>query len=198
MAGVEEITRDIFGTIPTYMRPPFGKCNAACQADMSALGYHVITWNIDTLDYDNNTPEKIQNSVQIFDLAVAPNATGKYITLEHDVHQTTVDVLAEATINTALARGYKLVTAGDCLGDPAGNWYRNATTGEAVSGDGGSGNPGGENPGGGELGGGEPGGGEPVEPELPLTPGGECGSANGGYTCLGSWAGDCCSQWGWW
>ncbi|KAK0625778.1 hypothetical protein B0T14DRAFT_534139 [Immersiella caudata] len=163
-------------------------CNVACQTDMAALGYHVIMWNIDTLDYDNNTPAKIQNSVDIFSAAMSPNATSKYITLEHDVHETTVSVLAEQTIKTALARGYKLVTAGECLGDPAGNWYRNATTGEAISGDGGSGNPGGGNPGGG--GSTEPTEPteptKPIEPELPLTPGGQCGSNKGGYTCLGS------------
>ncbi|KAK5653478.1 hypothetical protein OQA88_8964 [Cercophora sp. LCS_1] len=201
MAGVEELTRDLFGYFPTYMRPPFGRCNAACQADMASLGYHVIMWNIDTLDYDNNTPETIQNSLDVFDQEVAANATGKYISLEHDVHRTTVDVLAEHVLKTALGRGYKVTTVGECLGDPVGNWYRNATTGEPVSGDGSGSNPGGEGPGGENPGGETPGGGSPGGggPTLEVSPDGTCAGTSGGkYTCLGSWAGDCCSEWGWW
>lgn len=33
-------------------------------------------------------------------------------------------------IDTAKNLGYQLVTVGDCLGDPPGNWYRDLATGE--------------------------------------------------------------------
>ena len=34
----------ILGFFPTYMRPPFNKCNTVgCQEDMEALGYHVVS-----------------------------------------------------------------------------------------------------------------------------------------------------------
>lgn len=33
-----------------------------CRATMDALGYHVIIWDLDTDDYNQNTPQLIQNS----------------------------------------------------------------------------------------------------------------------------------------
>jgi hypothetical protein len=36
-------------------------------------------------------------------------------------------------IDMAHANGYKMVTVGQCLGDPEENWYRDATTGEPVA-----------------------------------------------------------------
>lgn len=38
----------ILGLFPTYMRPPYGECNADCEDQLGDLGYHVINWNIDT------------------------------------------------------------------------------------------------------------------------------------------------------
>lgn len=46
MAQLEALLKTNFGFIPTYMRPPYGNCNSDCLADMAALGYHVILWNI--------------------------------------------------------------------------------------------------------------------------------------------------------
>lgn len=132
MASIEQLTAEMFGAIPTYMRPPYGNCNAACLADLSALGYHVIGWNVDTLDYNNQSPSLIQNSKNIFNNAVANGGGGKYISLEHDVHQYTVTSFAEYAIQNAQAKGYRVVTVGECLGDFVGNWYRDARTGAAV------------------------------------------------------------------
>jgi hypothetical protein len=49
-----------------------------------------------------------------------------YIVLAHDVHYQTVATLAEYMIDVSRGRGYKLVTVGECLGDPYENWYRSA------------------------------------------------------------------------
>jgi hypothetical protein len=45
---------NIIGMIPTYMRPPYIDCTEAsgCLADMKALGYHIISINLDTLDWE--------------------------------------------------------------------------------------------------------------------------------------------------
>jgi peptidoglycan/xylan/chitin deacetylase (PgdA/CDA1 family) len=174
MGLVEGLLKNIFGYFPTYMRPPYGNCGAACQADMAALGYHVIMWNIDTLDYDNDDPGAIQTSMNIFDSAVSGDASSNaYISIEHDVHQWTVQSLVAHITQTAHSRGYRTVTVGECLGDPSGNWYRDAITGAAVGGGSGGG----------------------------ITPSqdGTCATNSGGrFTCLGSPFGNCCSKWGWW
>jgi len=33
---------DILGVLPTYFRPPYTNCDAACLSDLGALGYHVV------------------------------------------------------------------------------------------------------------------------------------------------------------
>jgi len=55
------------------------------------------------------------------------------ITLAHDIHLDTVHGLTQFMIDKARQAGYKLVTVGDCLGDPKSNWYRDAKTGNPVS-----------------------------------------------------------------
>jgi peptidoglycan/xylan/chitin deacetylase (PgdA/CDA1 family) len=69
----EAALRNIFGAIPTYMRPPYSSCtiNSGCLDDMGELGYHVTYYNVDTDDYNNDHPKYIQRSKDIFDRALA-------------------------------------------------------------------------------------------------------------------------------
>ncbi|CAF3470990.1 unnamed protein product [Fusarium graminearum] len=122
--------RNLFGWIPTYMRPPYLECNAGsgCLAEMSRLGYHVVDQNVDTKDYENDSPQLIQNSKNRYSAGVSTNsASNQYIVLAHDVHDQTVHNLTSYMIDTARSRGYRLVTVGECLGDPRANWYRTAS-----------------------------------------------------------------------
>ncbi|RJE26488.1 chitin deacetylase [Aspergillus sclerotialis] len=57
----EQALFNVFGKIPTYMRPPYLAFNGDCAADMTALGYHVISTNLDTKDYANDSPVLILN-----------------------------------------------------------------------------------------------------------------------------------------
>lgn len=126
--------RNLFGWIPTYMRPPFLECNAGsgCQILMRTLGYHIINVNVDTKDYENDSPTLIQVSKDRFSNGVSTNAAANsYIELSHDVHYQTVVNLTQFMIDTAKERGYRLVTVGECLNDPRENWYR--TAGGALS-----------------------------------------------------------------
>ncbi|GJC96209.1 polysaccharide deacetylase [Colletotrichum higginsianum] len=126
--------RNLFGWIPTYMRPPYLECNAAsgCQNMLRTLGYHIINVNIDTKDYMYDTPETIQTAKDRFSGGISTNAAANsYIELSHDVHYQTVVNLTQFMIDTAKARGYRLVSVGECLNDPKENWYRPA--GGAIS-----------------------------------------------------------------
>ncbi|OLN87119.1 Chitin deacetylase-like protein 6 [Colletotrichum chlorophyti] len=121
--------RNLFGFIPTYMRPPYLECNAAsgCQNLMRTLGYHIVNVNVDTKDYMYDTPQTIQTAKDRFANGVSTNAAANsYIELSHDVHYQTVVNLTQFMIDTAKARGYRLVTVGECLNDPQENWYRSA------------------------------------------------------------------------
>ncbi|EKG14539.1 Chitin-binding type 1 [Macrophomina phaseolina MS6] len=129
--------RNVLGYFPTYMRPPYNTClrTAGCVDDIEALGYHVIKWNLDTLDYQNLTPDLIQNSKNIVSNALRNGdpASSLFIVGDHDIHPQTVRNLTQFIINEGKRLGYRFVTVGECLGDPAQNWYRDPATGGAIS-----------------------------------------------------------------
>jgi len=126
--------RNLFGFFPTYLRPPYASCSAECQADMDRWGYHVINFDLDTRDFINDAPDLIGTSKDIFSQAVSSDAAGhSYNVLAHDIHHYTALELTDYMILTLKERGYRAVTVGECLGDPAENWYRDAeytSTGE--------------------------------------------------------------------
>ncbi|ERF76252.1 hypothetical protein EPUS_04329 [Endocarpon pusillum Z07020] len=125
MYRTEQALANILGVFPTYMRPPYLAFDSASQADMADLGYHVISTNLDTRDYANNSPELIGNSQRTFDEFTARDpGSASYIVLNHDIHRETVYTLAEYEIRRLQSRGYRPVTTGECLGDPPANWYR--------------------------------------------------------------------------
>jgi peptidoglycan/xylan/chitin deacetylase (PgdA/CDA1 family) len=188
--------RNLFGWIPTYMRAPYLECNAAsgCLDEMSELGYHVVDQNIDTKDYENDSPALIQISKDRYSSGVSSNSeNNQYIVLAHDVHDQTVHNLTAFMIDTAQDRGYRLVTVGECLGDPRENWYRTVSRGrDATSTESATTT-------------------RTVPPTnvsvttntatatggLVISPNQQCGG-NTGYTCQGSAFGSCCSWYGYW
>jgi len=123
---------DILGFFPTYLRPPYESCNSACLADLGAMGYHVMNYDVDTLDWQENYP----NSQQIFLNAIDSGkpATNSFIPLTHDIHNGTVHGFAQFMINNLKQMGYTTVLVGDCLQDASINWYRNPANGQGWSG----------------------------------------------------------------
>ncbi|KAJ6084916.1 hypothetical protein N7499_004545 [Penicillium canescens] len=136
MVKNEMAFRNLFGFFPTYMRPPYGDCTSKsnCTEDIAKLGYHIIYWNLYTQDLKNKSPERIQNSKNIVENAFqdCKPSTCSHIVYGHDTEYQTAN-LTEYIIHQIQAKGYKAVTIGECLSDPAVNWYRNATTGKQVA-----------------------------------------------------------------
>ncbi|KAG7407520.1 Chitin deacetylase [Fusarium oxysporum f. sp. rapae] len=171
--------RNIFGFFPKYLRPPYGTCNrvSACLDYATKLGYHVINWNLDTTDFENNTPDMIQTSKNTFSNGVSTNAKANaYIELSHDVQKQTAYNLTAFMIKTIKDRGYKAVPVGECLGDARENWYitdPNFKPSVPVY----SATP-------------SP---SPTAATALTTKDGTCGAKNGGTKCTGSNWGDCCS-----
>jgi peptidoglycan/xylan/chitin deacetylase (PgdA/CDA1 family) len=124
----EMAIRNILGGFPTYMRPPYSGCSnhSGCLGDMSDLGYHVTLFDVDTDDYNSDTPERIQRSKDLFDKAMAKRgSTGRpLLAICHDVHSQTVYNLTAHILRRISDAGYRAVTVGECLKDPPLNWYR--------------------------------------------------------------------------
>ncbi|KAK7535987.1 chitin binding protein [Phyllosticta citribraziliensis] len=127
----EMALRNILGFFPTYMRPPYSACDQAsgCWRDMKTLGYHVTYFDLDTDDYNNVTPDLIQNAKDNFDkgLAGGSPSTSEYLAIAHDIHEQTVRNLTEYMLIQLTNQGYRAVSVGECLGDPKANWYRSSS-----------------------------------------------------------------------
>ncbi|UNI21543.1 hypothetical protein JDV02_007523 [Purpureocillium takamizusanense] len=213
--------RNIFGWFPTYMRPPFLSCGSNCQALMSQLGYHIVSTNLDTKDYENDSPTQIQVSKDRYSAGMSNTSiSNSYIVLAHDTHEQTVTNLTDYMVRVAKDRGYKLVTVGECLGDPKENWYRSAGSAGACTPAGGAGN----NTGGSSSSSSSSStsaatssssaSSPPIKVPVTTTSSTaaaasssssssatiskdqSCGGTNG-YTCKGSAYGNCCSAYGW-
>ncbi|KAH7380580.1 hypothetical protein BKA66DRAFT_419705 [Pyrenochaeta sp. MPI-SDFR-AT-0127] len=195
MWKLEMALRNIVGKIPTYMRPPYSSCTGQCQTDMADLGYHVTYFDVDTDDYNQDSPNQIQNSKNWFKGNITQGGAtaaggAKWLEIAHDIHEQTANNLTEYMLSTLTTLGYKGVTVGECLGDPVSNWYRAASgagtatsvslifrlqaTGTATR-----------------------------SSSAPASTGTKtvstdatCGGTNK-YTCLGSTFGNCCSTSGW-
>jgi peptidoglycan/xylan/chitin deacetylase (PgdA/CDA1 family) len=134
----EMALRNILGFIPTYMRPPYSSCSAesGCEADLKALGYHIIYFDVDTDDYNQDSPEQIQHSKDWFKgnitAADATTADSEWLVIAHDIHYQTAYNLTEYMLKTLTELGYRAATVGECLGDPEANWYRSAAGGQTT------------------------------------------------------------------
>ncbi|CAA9963626.1 chitin binding protein [Pyrenophora teres f. maculata] len=128
---------NILEKFPTYMRPPYSSCTpqSGCQQDLADLGYVVSYFNLDTDDYNNVTPEKIQNAKDRVSGVIDPSnpEQDSFQTIAHDIHQQTAQNLTAYMLEKMTEKGYKLVTLGECLGEPKENWYRPATLRVATS-----------------------------------------------------------------
>lgn len=123
----EAVFADVLGFVPTYFRPPYTSCDEQCYSVLNELGYHVVDYNLDTLDWDVKTDSDV-----VFTQAMssANPAANSYISLSHDVQEFTANGFVKRMIDQARAKGLQFVTVGECLGDPAANWYRDPVTGE--------------------------------------------------------------------
>jgi len=127
MIKLEMAVRNVIGKFPTYMRPPYSSCNAACMQTMAALGYHVTYFDLDTQDYLHTTPALVPISLNVVDsffgAGVTP-ANKDYLSIMHDIHYTSVHSVTIRLLDNMQRLGFQGVTVGECLNDPEANWYR--------------------------------------------------------------------------
>ncbi|KAL4888004.1 hypothetical protein BDV59DRAFT_206452 [Aspergillus ambiguus] len=120
MADIEDAIRDVLDYAPTYMRPPYLETNPFVDNVMGEMAYHVIGADIDTKDYENDSPALIANSFQKF---VAQLDAGGTVALLHDI-QSMVGTLTRMILDELKWRGLRAVTIGECLGAPKWTWYK--------------------------------------------------------------------------
>lgn len=124
----EQALVQTLGRIPTYFRPPYFSTNDDVLDTVGSLGYHVINAGVDTNDWKGDYDAARQTFIQAVQQGQWDRSPGK-IVLAHDIHDRTVHELAAFMIEQARDAGFRLVTVGECMGDPKQNWYRDPRTG---------------------------------------------------------------------
>jgi len=122
MTRLEQALVNIIGVKPTYMRPPYLATGGNVLSTMRTLGYRVVTDDIDSGDWNGQTPAQSQ---QKFTQAGAGG--NGHIPLMHETYASTVNTLTPWLINWAKNNGLKLVTVAECLGDTAAGAYKSGT-----------------------------------------------------------------------
>ena len=128
----EQALVQALGRIPTYFRPPYFSTNDDVLDTVGNLGYHVINAGVDTNDWKGDYDAARQAFSQAVQQGQWDGSGGK-IVLAHDIHDRTVHELAAYMIEQARDAGFRLVTVGECMGDPEQNWYRDPRTGGPYS-----------------------------------------------------------------
>ncbi|KAG4096960.1 glycoside hydrolase/deacetylase [Neocallimastix lanati (nom. inval.)] len=121
---------DIIGVKPAFFRPPCGnggyeekepekiEMTERIQKYLGEHGYNVIMWGTDTRDWDyKENVEKVisELNLQLKAPGVSPE-TNSFITLLHDVHPTTVNIVLPEVIGYIKKLGYTFVPLSECIG----------------------------------------------------------------------------------
>ncbi|KAF9450766.1 carbohydrate esterase family 4 protein [Macrolepiota fuliginosa MF-IS2] len=115
---VDEMTKShvaiqrITGVNVAYMRPPFGYYNNQVREVAASLGETIVTWDFDSGD---STGKSVQQQKDQYH-QVASQKPNSVLSLQHDVHETSVHQVLEYAIQQLQGAGYELVTLAECLG----------------------------------------------------------------------------------
>ena len=102
-AAIEAVT----GVWPQLYRPPYGAVSNTLKSTSAELGYAIIYWSVDPLDWSSRNAEKVYNEIM-------NNASNKAIVLSHDLYGSTADAM-ERIIPELIEKGYQLVTVSELM-----------------------------------------------------------------------------------
>ena len=105
--SASEAIRSITGFAPSIYRPPFGQLNDTVEQVSEQIGYSIINWTLDTLDWRYRDADAVY-------YAIMSRVEDGSIILLHDVHVTTAQAM-ELVIPRLIAAGYQLVTVSELL-----------------------------------------------------------------------------------
>jgi peptidoglycan/xylan/chitin deacetylase (PgdA/CDA1 family) len=98
-----------------FIRPPFGAVNQKVYSKLNKMGYTVVTWNLDTMDWNvKNNKDRMRSKVIPY-LNQKNSGKHSYILLQHDRRLASVELVPEF-IKAAKLNGYRVVSLQECLG----------------------------------------------------------------------------------
>jgi peptidoglycan/xylan/chitin deacetylase (PgdA/CDA1 family) len=122
--ATEEAIEAATGVRPRYLRPPFGEADDRVKSILKKMGYKLLLWNVDPIDYTvhmlkdggqriQNTFEKIVNGTPSL---LNPHKDPGFISIQHDLYKTSITQVPQI-IYRLKQRGYRFMTAAECVGD---------------------------------------------------------------------------------
>jgi peptidoglycan/xylan/chitin deacetylase (PgdA/CDA1 family) len=104
----EEAITNAIGSRPTLFRPPYGSVTPHQKHFIrDELGYEIILWEVDPLDWKNPGPSVVSSRI------LKETRPGS-IVLAHDIHAQTIQAMP-ATLTELEAKGFKFVTVSELL-----------------------------------------------------------------------------------
>lgn len=103
--GVEKALREITGTKPNLLRPPYGSYNRQVLNQLSKKGYACILWSVDTLDWKTKSADSTTKTV-------LEKAKDGDIVLMHDSQKSSA-LAMERIVKGLQDKGYQLVTVSE-------------------------------------------------------------------------------------
>src|ERR1051326_3467506 len=104
----EEAITNAIGSRPTLFRPPYGSVTPHQKHIIyDELGYEIILWEVDPLDWKNPGPDVVSSRI------LKETHPGSII-LAHDIHAQTIQAMPQ-TLTELQAKGFKFVTVSELL-----------------------------------------------------------------------------------
>ncbi|PDP84999.1 polysaccharide deacetylase [Glycomyces fuscus] len=100
-----EAVREVTGSVPPTIRPPYGSLNGTVRR---AVDQPLVLWDVDTLDWKSRDTDEV--SAQALD-----NTVPGSVVLFHDIHETSVKAVPDVLAGLH-RQGYHFVTVTDIFG----------------------------------------------------------------------------------
>ena len=123
----------VTGTRVNIYRPPFGQTNERVRRVSAELGYAIINWTVDPLDWRYRDADVLYEHIKNY-------VSDGDIILLHDIYASTVGAV-ERAIPWLIAQGYELVTVSELLAYRYGEIEPGRIYGNPFDLDNGNGNP---------------------------------------------------------
>ncbi|KAF9036289.1 carbohydrate esterase family 4 protein [Panaeolus papilionaceus] len=112
MARTEDAIRKITGASVAYTRPPYGNYNDQVLEVAAARQQDIVYWDFDSGDSVGASAEQQKAN---YDEVISRHPP-TIMSLQHDVHETSIRSTLPYAIQKLQAADYKLVTLSECLG----------------------------------------------------------------------------------
>ncbi|KAG0000235.1 chitin deacetylase [Entomortierella chlamydospora] len=104
----EEMSWNIIGVRPVYMRPSCGYVDDRSEGYLHKNGYKIVNWSTDTNDWRH--PDDVEASMKAYESALTRSDAHKngYIALQHNTIESTAENLAPVVARYAKENGFKV------------------------------------------------------------------------------------------